>query len=314
MKSYRYTVVDVFTTEVLKGNALAVFPDASDLDTTTMQKIAREFNLTETVFVLPATRTDCAATLRIFTPAKELPFAGHPTVGGAFVLLQEGIVPKNSSAFVVEEQIGPVPIRVDGGPRPMIWLRTPPIHEGRCYDSALCAAALGLEQQDLLPIKPQLLNAGNPTVIVAAQDKAAVDRASPDLAGLKSLKGADSEPFCVFLFTPTAEGAYSRMFAPEYGIAEDPATGSSTGPLAAYMIRHKLVSPQAGTRFISEQGTKMGRRSFLHVEIQGEQGADGIYVGGHVTPIAEGVMKLDSHADAKEKRNVRAASTSKAAR
>jgi len=124
MKSYRYTVVDVFTTEVLKGNALAVLPDASGLDATTMQKIAREFNLTETVFVLPATRQDCAAALRIFTPARELPFAGHPTVGGAFVLLEKGIVPKNSSAFAVEEQIGAVPIRVDGGPRPMIWLRT----------------------------------------------------------------------------------------------------------------------------------------------------------------------------------------------
>jgi trans-2,3-dihydro-3-hydroxyanthranilate isomerase len=144
-------------------------------------------------------------------------------------------------------------------------------------------------------------------VIVAAQDKAAVDRAWLDLVGLKALKGGETEPFCVFLFSPTPEGAYSRMFAPEYGIVEDPATGSSTGPLAAYMIRHKLVWGKAGTRLVSEQGTKMGRRSFLHVEIQGERGADGILVGGHVAPVAEGVMKLDLHADAKEKRNVRAA-------
>jgi trans-2,3-dihydro-3-hydroxyanthranilate isomerase len=295
MKSYRYTVVDVFTTEALEGNALAVFPDASDLDPATMQKIARELNLAETAFVLPATRKDCAARLRIFTSAKEMAFAGHPTIGGAFVLLQEGIVPKDSNAFVVEEQIGPIPIRIDGGPQSMIWLRTPPIREGRCYDFALCAAALGLEPQDLLPIEPQLLNAGNPTVMVATQDKAAVDRAWLDLAGLKALKGGESDPFCVFLFTPTPEGAYSRMFVPEYGVVEDPATGSSTGPLAAYMIRHKLVSPQAGTRFVSEQGTKMGRRSFLHVEIQGEQGADGIYVGGHVTPLVEAVMTLGSH-------------------
>jgi trans-2,3-dihydro-3-hydroxyanthranilate isomerase len=120
MKSYPYTVVDAFT-EVLEGNALAVFPDASDLDATTMQKIAREFNLAETAFVLPATRKDCAATLRIFTPAKEMVFAGHPTVGSAFVLLQEGIVPKNRSAFVVEDKVGPVPIRIDSGARPMIW-------------------------------------------------------------------------------------------------------------------------------------------------------------------------------------------------
>jgi trans-2,3-dihydro-3-hydroxyanthranilate isomerase len=292
MKSYRYTVVDVFTTEALEGNALAVFPDASDLDEGTMQKIARELNLAETAFVLPATRKDCVARLRVFTPARELAFAGHPTVGTAFVLLQKEIVLRSGSASVLEMQAGAIPLRIEGGRRPMIWLRTPPIREGRCYDSALCAGALGLEPRELLPIKPQLLSAGNPTVIVAAKDKAAVDRAWLDLAGLKSLKGAESEPFCVFLFTPTAEGAYSRMFAPEYGIAEDPATGSSTGPLAAYMIRHKLVSGQAGTRFISEQGTKMGRRSLLHVEVQGED--DGIYIGGHVTPVAEAVMTLES--------------------
>src|ERR1700733_15209314 len=118
MKSYRYTVVDVFTTEVLEGNALAVFPEASDLDATTMQKIARELNLAETAFVLPATRKDCAATLRIFRAAKEMVFSGQPTVGNAFVLLEEGIVPKNSSAFVVEEKIGPAPIRIDSGRRP----------------------------------------------------------------------------------------------------------------------------------------------------------------------------------------------------
>src|SRR5271170_6048862 len=111
--SHRYVVVDVFSTEPLAGNPLAVFPDASEIDETTMQKIARELNLAETVFVLPATRKDCAARVRIFTPTKEMAFAGHPTVGGAFVLLQEGIVPKNSSAFVVEEKIGPIPIRID---------------------------------------------------------------------------------------------------------------------------------------------------------------------------------------------------------
>src|ERR1700677_5016467 len=194
MKSYRYTVVDVFTTEVLEGNALAVFPDASDLDPATMQKIARELNLAETAFVLPATRKDCVARLRVFTPARELAFAGHPTVGTAFVLLQKEIV-LQTSAFVLEMQAGPIPLRIEGGPRPMIWLRTPPIREGRRYDSALCAAALGLEPRELLPIKPQLLSAGNPTVIVAAKDKAGVYRAWLDLAGLKSLKGAESEPF-----------------------------------------------------------------------------------------------------------------------
>jgi trans-2,3-dihydro-3-hydroxyanthranilate isomerase len=288
-KAYRYVVVDVFTTEPLAGNALAVFPDAVGLDETTMQKIARELNLAETSFVLPATREDCAVRVRIFTPTKEMRFAGHPTVGTAFVLLQEKIVPQGCAAFVLEEQIGPVPIRVVAGERPLIWLRTPPIREGRYYDAALCAEALGLDPQDLLPLKPQFLSAGNPTVIIAAKDKAAVDRAWLDMAGMKSIKGADSEPVCIFLFAPTPDGAYSRMFAPEYGVSEDAATGSSTGPLAAYMIRHDLISGKAGTRFVSEQGTKMGRRSLLHVEIHGEGAID---VGGYVTPLTEAVMTL----------------------
>ena len=290
VKSYRYVVVDVFTIEPLAGNSLAVFPDAAGLDEITMQKIAKEINLTETAFVLPARRKDCAARVRIFSPARELAFAGHPTVGTAFVLLQEGIVSENSAEFILEEQIGPVPIRIEAGQPPLIWLRMPPIREGRFYDPPLCAKVLGLEPQDLLPVRPQLLNAGNPTVIVGAKDKAAVDRAWLDLAGMRTLKGRETESFCVFLFTPTPDGAYSRMFAPEYGIPEDPATGSSMGPLAAFMMRHGLVSKAAGTRFVSEQGTKMGRRSLLHVEIHGDEGADGIDVGGYVTPIVEAVM------------------------
>ena len=247
VKSYRYAVVEVFTTEPLVGNPLAVFPDASEFDETTMQKIARELNLAETAFVLPATREDCAARLRIFTPAKELAFAGHPTIGTAFVLLQEEIISGNSSEFSVEEEVGPIPIRIEGGQRPLIWFRMPPIREGRCYGSSLCARALGLEPQDLLPMKPQLFGAGNPTVVVAAKDRAAVDRAWLDFAGLKTLKYVENESFCVFLFAPTSSGAYSPMFAPEYGVPEDPATGSSTGPLAVFMMRHRLISKAGGT-------------------------------------------------------------------
>ncbi|MBV8828295.1 MAG: PhzF family phenazine biosynthesis protein [Acidobacteriaceae bacterium] len=292
-KSYPYTVVDVFTTEPLSGNSLAVFPEASKFDAAAMQKIARELNLTETAFVLPATRSDCAARVRIFTPTKELPFAGHPTVGTAFVLLQKGIVSSSCHEFLLEEEVGPIPLRIEAGTLPLIWLRTPTIREGGCLNGSLCARALGLEPHDLLAVEPQMLNAGNPTVVLAVKDKAAVDRAWLDLTGLRSLKGMESESFCVFVFTPTPDGAYSRMFAPESGIPEDPATGSSTGPLAYFMMRHGLVPKTAGTRFVSEQGTKMGRRSLLHVEIHGDSGADGIDVGGHVTPLVEAVMTAD---------------------
>jgi trans-2,3-dihydro-3-hydroxyanthranilate isomerase len=290
--SYQYSVVDVFTLEPLAGNPLAVFLNASELDGTTMQKIARELNLAETAFVLPARRDDCMARIRIFTPAREMAFAGHPTVGAAFVLLQEQQVARNTSSFSLEEEVGPVWIRIEGHERPLIWVRMPPIEEGKCYDSALCARVLGLEAHDLLPIEPQWLSAGNPTIIVAVTEKAAVDRAWLDQAGLKTLKGIAGESCCVFVFTPTRDGVYSRMFAPEYGIPEDPASGSCTGPLAVFMMRRGLISSASGTRFVSEQGAQMGRRSLLHVEIDGQNGANGIYVGGHVTPIVEAVMTL----------------------
>ncbi len=291
-RSYRYRVVDVFTTQPLEGNPLAVFPEASGLDDVTMQKIAREMNLSETVFVVPATRASLAAGVRIFTPTRELPFAGHPTVGTSFVLLDEGTVPAGTKQFVLEEKVGPVPIRVETGERPLIWLTTPPISYGRTYNRLRCAQALGVAAHDLLDITPQWLSAGNPTVFIALRDRRAVDDAWLDSHGVSIIKGADAAPICVFVFTPVPEGAYARMFAPEYGVPEDPATGSSTGPLAAFMIRHRLVSGAAETRFVSEQGTKMGRRSLLYVELHGAGGADGIDVGGYVTPIAEGTLKL----------------------
>jgi trans-2,3-dihydro-3-hydroxyanthranilate isomerase len=176
----------------------------------------------------------------------------------------------------------------------MLWLRTPSIETGRCYDPALCATVLGLTTKDLLDIPPQRLSAGNPTIFVALRDRAAVDRAWLDLTGMRQLRGPDPELMCVFVFTPTAQGAYSRMFAPEYGIAEDPATGSSTGPLAAFMMRHGLIADAGGTRLVSEQGTKMGRRSLLHVHVRGDSGAEGIEVGGHVTPLVSATMRLPS--------------------
>jgi trans-2,3-dihydro-3-hydroxyanthranilate isomerase len=291
-RKYQYRVVDVFTERPLEGNPLAVFPNALGLDDVMMQNIARELNLSETVFVFPASRAECAARIRIFTPTREMDFAGHPTIGASFVLLDEGIVPKQSEQFVLEENIGPVPIRVDHGDRPLIWLTTPAIEDGPTLDRALCAGVLGLAPEDLAQAAPQRLSAGNPTIFVAVKDKETVDHAWLDMVGMKKLKGTNPEPVCVFVFAATPQGAYSRMFAPEYGIVEDPATGSSTGPLAAYMIRHNLVSGHAATRFVSEQGTKMGRRSILHVNIRGERGADGIDVGGYVTPLVRAEMQL----------------------
>jgi trans-2,3-dihydro-3-hydroxyanthranilate isomerase len=201
-------------------------------------------------------------------------------------------VPVTTRELLLEENIGPVAVRVEAGARPMLWLSTPPIEAGGYYEPGLCAKVLGLRTSDLLDVAPQLLNAGNPTVFVAVRDKDAVDRAWLDSADMKLLRESHAELMCVFVFTPTPEGAYSRMFAPEYGVPEDPATGSSTGPLAAFMMQHSLVSNAGGTRFVSEQGAKMERRSFLHVHVRGENGVEGIEVGGHVTPVAIASMRL----------------------
>jgi trans-2,3-dihydro-3-hydroxyanthranilate isomerase len=283
----KYHIVDVFTERTLEGNPLAVFPEGAGFSDEEMQKIARELNLSETVFVQAATRGDCVARLRIFTPARELPFAGHPTVGSSFVLLREGIA--KGERFLLEEGVGPVPVRVENGERPLIWLTTPPIEFRQTFDRAVAAEALGLAREDLLDIDPQLVTAGNPFLFVALRDAAAVDRAWLDASGMRRFNAPSSG---VFVFAATPSGAYSRMFAPDHGIVEDPATGSATGPLAAYMLRHKLVPGDAGHRFISEQGTKMGRRSILHIQLNGKNGADGIEVGGQVAPFARCVMEL----------------------
>ncbi len=288
MPDYRYRVVDVFTDRPLEGNPLAVFPEADTLDATTMQRIARELNLAETVFVVAPTRAGCVARARIFTPAREMVFAGHPTLGTAWVLLDEGRLPAGATSLALDEQVGAVPVRVDG---PLLWLETPPIVFGPVFPAEAAAAAVNLAPADLLPVAPQLVTAGNPTIFIAVRDRETVDRATADLARLVALRGTLG-PLCLFVFTPADGGAFARMFAPEYGVAEDPATGSSTGPIAAFMMRYGLAPAASGTRLVSEQGVAMGRRSLLHVMVRGEHGADGIDVGGSVVPVIRGTLTL----------------------
>jgi len=281
-----YVVVDVFTKVPLEGNPLAVFPDPRGIDTGLMQRIAKEMNLSETVFFEPADLSGCVQSLRIFTPSREMRFAGHPTIGASYILLSQGFVPPKTTHFDVQEKVGRVSIRVEPGDLPLIWLRMPPITFAQTFDNAKTAAVVGLAPSDLLDVPPQLVTAGNPTLLVAARDPAAVDRAEFDLARYHELVDPESEPLCFFIFAPTDYGAYSRMFAPELGVVEDPATGSSTGPLAAYMQSHGLLPNKK--RYISEQGTKMARRSLLHFEVSDSA----IDVGGHVTPVIEGVLTI----------------------
>ena len=286
----RYRVVDVFTEIALEGNALAVFYEGQELEPELMQRIARELNLSETTFLTSPTREDCAARVRIFTPARELSFAGHPTIGSAYVARERGVIPEDMLAFSLEEPVGAVAVRVEDG---LIWLETPPISRvGEC-DRAACARALDLREWDLLPdVPPQVYSAGNPMLFVAVTDRETVDRASVDPAVLGEIEEAIGESVGLFVFAPTRAGAYSRMFAPELGIVEDPATGGATGPLAAYMMAHDLCPKTDGSSFASEQGTKMGRRSLLQVRIRGEAGSEGIDVGGRVAPVIDATLTL----------------------
>lgn len=287
-KSYRYRVVDVFTQTPLEGNTSTVFPDAASLDSSTMQRIARELSVSETVFVLPSQQADCVARLKIFTPRKELDFAGSPTIATGFVLMKLGYVRAGTDLFSVEENVGAIPIAVDGTERSMLWLRTPPVSDHATIDKSEAAALIGLAPDALADATPQILSAGNPTLFIALKSNAAVDEVSLDSAKWAAIHSRyHPDPMCAFVFSPTSEGAYSRVFAPDYGVAEDPGTGSSTGPLAFYMMRHGMTSAKAGSRFVSEQGVRMGRRSMLHVRVHGENGKDGIDVGGFVTEVID---------------------------
>lgn len=295
-REHAFVQVDVFTDRLFGGNPLAVVLDARGLDDATMQAIAREMNLSETTFLLPATRPDCVARVRIFTPAREVPFAGHPTLGTAWVLATEGRL-HGAARAALEEGIGPVEIELDGDPaRPrFVWMRHrdaefgPPV-----VARAAVAAALGLDEEHLRPEVPVCTGStGSRFLYVPLRDRAAVDRAALDVVAMRAAVGAGPLPG-VFVFAPEPAGAYSRMFAPHTsGVPEDPATGSASGPLAAYLVLHGLVPGGEPAVLVSEQGTAMGRQSFVHLRVCGGRGrASDIRVGGGVVPVLRGILRV----------------------
>lgn len=295
-RDYKYFLLDVFTEERLQGNPLAVFPEAEGLSETQMQSIAQELNLSETVFLTPPS-TEAIACARIYTPRRELDFAGHPTIGSAFLLAHlKGI----ETSFTIEENVGPIPIQVtheDG--KSIFWLTTPQISFFETLEAPLCARLLGLEESDLAPVTPQFVSAGSPLLFIALKDREAVDRAQLNAAYLHEALGSVNSvgTFTFALKTPDADGpfdVYSRMFAPQSGIPEDPATGGATGPLAAYMLERGLARMKDDRcEFISEQGTRMGRRSLLRVKASVHQRERSIQVGGSAVMTAEGMFTVD---------------------
>jgi trans-2,3-dihydro-3-hydroxyanthranilate isomerase len=292
-RRYRLRWVDVFTERALAGNPLAVVLEAEGLSSTEMQAIARETNLSETTFVLPPEKRGYAAKVRIFTPHVELPFAGHPTVGTGWVLIDEGLVGSDAPTFILEEGVGPIPVRVDRGSGSIVlWMAHPAVKFGEVLEERQdMAAALGLTIADLLPKVPmQVASTGGPFLFVALKDAAAVDRAVSRGDALTLVLDSHGLP-PVFLFAVAGPNQlYSRMFGPhsQTRIVEDPATGSASGPLGAFVVRHGLIPGTPQVSIVSEQGTKMGRQSFVHINLVYPAGAELpslIEVGGSVVPV-----------------------------
>jgi trans-2,3-dihydro-3-hydroxyanthranilate isomerase len=300
-REYAFVQVDVFTDRLFGGNPLAVVLDARGLTDGEMAAIAGEMNLSETTFVLPPTRPHCDVRARIFTPRRELAFAGHPTIGTSFVLATRGMLPAGAPQLTLEEGVGPVPVRLDGDPAnpTFLWMR----HGEATFGPPLApradfATALGLTEDDLLPDAPiQTGTTGSAFLYIPLRDRATVDRAALDVPAILRCF-ADTTAVGVFVFAPDPDSAshrvYARMFAPHTsGIPEDPATGSASGPLGAYLVRHRLVPPDETVRIISEQGTKMGRQSFIHIAVTTEaEAVTGIEVGGSAVPVLEGTITL----------------------
>jgi trans-2,3-dihydro-3-hydroxyanthranilate isomerase len=280
-------IVDVFTERPLAGNQLAVVLDGRGLADDMMQRIAREMNFSETTFIFPPDDPSHAARVRIFTPGTELPFAGHPTIGTAWVLSDEGLA--KGDEFTLEEKVGPVKVRREGG---LVWMTHPPLSYGRVFVHRQVAAAIGVPEDEIVHDVPaQLASTGNPFLFVALRDAGAVDSASSDPARVrKLLKG--SRAHGVFLFAATGEDRmYSRMFAVD--IPEDPATGSASGPLGAFAVRYGLIERASRVTIVSEQGTKMGRQSFVHIALTYGESKDvpeSIEVGGGVMPVLRGEL------------------------
>ncbi|MBA2282124.1 MAG: PhzF family phenazine biosynthesis protein [Acidimicrobiia bacterium] len=277
----RAVLLDVFTDRRFTGNQLAVFPDGGSVPEGLRQDIAREIGFSETVFVDPPSHPTAGdARIRIFTPAVELPFAGHPVLGTAVALGVERSLP-GGSVVTLECGVGPVPVELSadgtGG-----WMRQPiPTHEP-VGDVDGLLAALGLPEAVLVaPV--EVYDNGPRHIVVAVQDPAIVAALDVDHGRLLAVTGRDDTSVCA---ATGGEGWTTRVFAPGAGIPEDPATGSAAGPVGVHLLRHGLVDP--GREIVLSQGVEMLRPSILRVRVDGLPDAiGGVGVGGSAVIVGE---------------------------
>ena len=312
MNKYRFVQIDVFTEEAFAGNALAVFPEAEGLTDEQMMKIAREMNLSETVFVLPARDDKTLRRLRIFTPAREIPFAGHPIVGTWNALAREGVVPipdggNGWTRIHHEVGIGVLPVDIefkDGAPVQVVMTQGKFEIKGElddASDQAELARALGLSIEDFdetLPI--QIVSTGMSFLAVPIRSLADLGRCRVNAALLTEIYQRSGSTGCEAFSRETIEigeaRAHARMFAPGDNIAEDPATGSAAGALGAYLVHHGAsgTEPIDGrARFVIEQGDFIHRPSRINLEVAGKPGAiEEVRVGGPSVVVAHGEVSF----------------------
>jgi trans-2,3-dihydro-3-hydroxyanthranilate isomerase len=277
VRSFRYVVCDVFTDVPLAGNQLAIFTDARDLDPLTMQALARETNFSETVFVLPPSNADADVRLRIFTPTLELPFAGHPTLGAAFVLGG----PLSKIVIRLETGAGVIPVELErDGPRIVFGRMDQPVPSWEpVADPAPIFAALGVSGSEL-PVERYELGPGHVYIALDSAEEVAALR--PDLGAL-----ARATPDGVNCFARDGARWKTRMFAPNHGVDEDPATGSAAGPLAVHLARHGAIA--FGERIEISQGAEIDRPSTLYAEAHGSaHEIQRVVVGGCAVTVARG--------------------------
>lgn len=299
MKKLHYYLADVFTNQVFGGNQLAVFPGGHLVPEHLMQRIARELNLSETTFVLPPLNPANDIKLRIFTPGRELPMAGHPTLGTAHVLLANQLLRPAGNSLVFEEGVGDIGVSFEQGPEgpELITMEQPLPDFGLSLpDVPILADLLSLDPEDIATASPaQVVSCGVPFFFVPLKSLEAVGRARLQASVLEQLKHPEVESIFVFSTqTMTSAGTvHGRMFAPAFGIPEDPATGSAAGPLGCYLVKYGLVASGAETQIVCEQGFEMGRPSILHITIGQEQGRiSSVKVGGQSVLVGEGYFYL----------------------
>lgn len=292
-----YYIVDVFAEEKYAGNQLAVVSAEEDLTVERMQQIAGEFHFSETTFVFPALSSDAGWRVRIFTPVNELPFAGHPTLGTAHIIRNKLINDRGDAelpaAIILDLDAGKTPVTFDAGG--LLWMRQKEPVFGIVHEPDRIAGIVGLEPEEIdgrFPV--QDVSTGIPFTIIPVKSLAAVKKAGTNLQKYKTYyDGKEAVP--VFIFCPDSYEAdhhiNCRMFADEFGISEDPATGSANGCLAGYLVKYRYF----GTDEIDlqvEQGYEIGRKSILYLKARETEEPAGaaieVNVGGRVVQSAEG--------------------------